>query len=177
MTATLPSRPRLGRQDLLSDQIYRRLCPTYPKGCRRAVPLISMEAPEQFMIEFGNGYFLFDEAPPRWFMPILRKLCQLGDLPSNWNSYGASAIDPQIAAFGGTLALALLNERDSLPEVVPTSRGGVMFEWHENGVDLEIDVRSPSKVHIAFESGDIEEDFETEDFEQITKRLNALRKR
>jgi hypothetical protein len=38
-----------------------------------------------------------------------------------------------------------------LPSIVPTRRGTIQIEWHARGVDLEIDVRSPTDIVAIFE--------------------------
>jgi hypothetical protein len=112
-----------------------------------------------------------------FFWPILNKICELGDLPPDWDSYGALPIDPETAAFGVGLLLNVLKPDDPVPAVVPTSRGGLMFEWHEGGIDLEIDVRSPFSIHVAFADGAHEEEFESPQQQQIQDKLNVLRGR
>lgn len=167
-----------GGQALLSDQAYREYDYEPQPPRRRSAPPITMEASEPFSIPFGSdGFFLFDSEPPAWFNPILDDICQLGELPANWNTYGAQQIDPQTAAYSITLLGSVLSHVDPLPSIVPTSRGGILIEWHIGGVDLEVDVRSPSSLHVAFEADGREEEFENADFELVQEKLNFLRGR
>jgi len=177
MSSAVLTRPR-ERQSLLSDQTYRGygLEPRTPR--HYSAPPITMEASQSLIIPFGSGaFFEFDEEPPKWFMPLLSQICQLGDLPPDWNSYGAKPVDPETAAHAVTLLLEILSERDPRPTVVPTSRGGLLIEWHEGGIDLEVDVRSPSSIHVAFEDGGREEEFENAELELVQDKLNVLRGR
>ena len=80
------------------------------------------------------------DSPPAWFFPTLQAIVGLLRLEPNWNSYGSSPISLSTAE----LALAFLLETVAgsvpPPAVVPTTEGGLQFEWHRNGLDVEIDV-------------------------------------
>jgi hypothetical protein len=136
-----------------------------------------MEAAQPFTAPFGEGQFEFEQEPPLWFRPILNKVCTLGDLQFNWNSYGAMPIDPETAVAALQILLNALSENDPQPAVVPTSGGGILLEWHVGGIDLEVDVRSPSSVQVAFEVDGQEEEFANADVELIHDKLNVLRGR
>lgn len=176
--STIMQRPRRSPEVLLSDETYRdRPVARQP---RQSLPAtrITMEALSPFVVPFGDeGSFRFDQAPDEWFMPLLSQICDLGLLPPNWNTYGAQPIDPDTAAFAVTLLLNLLSADDPFPSIVPTSRGGILLEWHEGGVDLEVDIRSPSSVHVSFEDGDDEEERERAQLDYIQEKVNILRGR
>ena len=59
-------------------------------------------------------------------------------LPSNWDSYGAGAIDPRIVQDAMGLINGLLGPTTPASRAVPLSSGGVQLEWRRQGVDLEI---------------------------------------
>lgn len=136
-----------------------------------------MEAADPLTVPFGEGQFKFEQEPPIWFQPILYKVCALGDLQFDWNSYGAKPIDPETAVTTLQIMLIVLSENDPEPAVVPTSSGGIMLEWHLAGIDLEVDVRSPSSVHVACEIDGREEYLENVDIELIQDKLRILRGR
>ena len=178
MNTGLLRRPKAGAEALLSDETYRGPMLDRPGPSRQPGTPITMEASEQFSIPFGNeGTFVFDQEPDPWFMPLLDRICELGLLPLNWDSYGARPIDPGTAIFTVKLLLGILSESAPFPSVVPTIHGGIQLEWHEGGVDLEIDIRSPSSVDMSIEDGEHDEEFEHVDFETIQEKLNILRNR
>jgi len=48
--------------------------------------------------------------------------------------------------------LALVMRDDTpVPSVCPTNRGGVQVEWHERGIDLEIETLSAYTLGVSFE--------------------------
>lgn len=178
MSAGLLKRPGRAAESLLSDQAYRDRALDQRSPRRAPAPPITMEASQPFSIPFGRErYFEFEQEPPGWFRPLLNQVCELGNLPFDWNSYGAKPIDPETAASALRLMLDVLSADDPQPAVVPTSRGGVLLEWHEGGVDLEVDVRSPSSIHVLFEDGDIEEGFENAELDVVQGKLRILRSR
>jgi hypothetical protein len=115
-----------------------------------------------FRMRFGKGYLEFKSAPPSWLSDLLGRLCALGELPSNWDSYGGLPIEPSCAVGAAGLMLSLMDRTTPIPSLVPTNRGGIQLEWHENGVDLEIEVSTASGIRALFE------DLETGHEEQFT---------
>lgn len=137
-----------------------------------------MEESGSFSMLFGfDGAFVFDQEPDDWFMPILNQVCNLGQLSRDWNSYGARAIDPKTAALAVNVLLEVLSESDPFPSVVPTSRGGVLLEWHDGGVDLEVDVRSPWSLQVSYEDGTKVEEIEHAEISFIQEKISSLRSR
>jgi hypothetical protein len=83
---------------------------------------------------------------------VSRVTNEMFKLPSNWNSYGADPIAPSIVDAGLT-TLDALNTPD-LPDpdgVVPTVRRGFQVEWHQNGIDAEVEF-SDHTVSLSFEA-------------------------
>lgn len=159
-------------ESLLSEQTYRS------RNVRRSAPPITMEASQPLSMPFGEqGSIEFVDEPPKWIMPLLNQICRLGDLSFDWNSYGALPVDPEIAANAICMLLNVLSATDPLPAVVPTSRGGLMIEWHDRGIDLEIDFRSALSIDVSFEDGDHVEEFENAELELIRQKLSILRGR
>jgi len=115
-----------------------------------------------------------DERPPAWLRPATYKLARLLALPQNWDSYGARPVDRQYVEFAlEKLLPAIMEDGTFFPEVVPTKRGGIQFEWHMCGIDLEVEILSPENVRISYEKLDApEEEWEeaiTSDFERLAE--------
>jgi len=64
-------------------------------------------------------------------------------LERDWNSYGARPIEPA-AMKGVERLMALL--RSVHPQVTPTNSGGLQVEWHEQGIDCEIEIGADGSV-------------------------------
>ena len=113
---------------------------------------------------------MFPEPPPDWFRPTLEELRSLVALAKNWDSYGARPVNPHCAASAISLLRSTLEPSMPQPSIVPTSRGGIQIEWHRDGMDIEIDVQSPSRLYVAFRDENTDEAWE----QQISEDLNPL---
>lgn len=88
---------------------------------------------------------------PGWLPPTVEKLAQLLSLGANWDSYGARPVEPQLPLAVLRLLASVMRNSSPPPDVVPTSRGTIQLEWHRDGVDLEIDVRSSGVYRVCYE--------------------------
>lgn len=80
---------------------------------------------------------------------LLKQIDSFASLEANWDSYGAEQIDPGVIDHAKRLirSIALLvPDHTPAPSVVPTSRGGVQFEWHIGGVDVEIEIHPDGTI-------------------------------
>ena len=77
----------------------------------------------------------------------LERLYALSNLPENWDSYDATPIQSDVINYAAKLMLQIMQE----PSVVPTSAGGVQFEWHRKGIDLEVYIESTRAVRFLVE--------------------------
>ncbi len=82
---------------------------------------------------------------PQWLEPTMRAVADLATLEHDWDSYGAPPIDSVLLVAGASLLLLTMRDNTPPPAVVPTSRGGLAFEWHTRGIDLEIEIVTPSR--------------------------------
>ena len=174
-TGTL-QRKGMVTEALLSDRLYRGRFPEQSFPSARIGPT-TMEAAWPLVVPFGEGEFVFEPAPDDWILPLVQQICEIGSLPENWNSYGAQQIRPEAARVAITFLLHCLSANDPFPSVVPTACGGILLEWHEGGIDLEVDIRSPSLIHVAFEDGETEEEFDQANLQLAEEKLDCLRSR
>lgn len=175
MSAGLLSRPH---QTFLSEQIYGDLNCETGTSHRYPVGSIAVDASQPLSVPFGNeGWFKFSDQPPKWFFPLLFQISELGNLSFNWNSYGALPVNPETALSALTLLLRVLTPSDPNPTVVPTSRGGVLIEWHDCGIDLEVELKSPTSIDVLFDDGSGEEEIENADLGIVEAKLQILRGR
>lgn len=86
---------------------------------------------------------------PGWLLPTLSGLQALAALPAGWDSYAAPPIDPGCVIRAVQVLVEAMEHDTPAPSVVPTSQGGIQFEWHTGGVDFEIEVE-PSNLVSAY---------------------------
>ena len=85
-----------------------------------------------------------------WQMRVLSRVFELIELEPNWDSYGASV--PTEAAGDALMDVlrSIMRPETPTPSIVPTPEGHFQAEWHTNGVDLEIEVVSPTEVVVSY---------------------------
>lgn len=88
---------------------------------------------------------------PRWLKPVVNGLVQLSNLPSDWDSYGAQRIDAWHISSAYQILATVMHDDTPAPSIVPTSDGHIQFEWHRQGIDLEVEVISPTRVAVLYE--------------------------
>lgn len=106
---------------------------------------LTAEEPLRFELKFYNGDSFAVKMygcgrEPTSFWRVMDAVKRLAELPPSWDSYGAKPLSASsVRRIFGFLP-ALLVEDIPEPAVVPTNDGGLQFEWHHNGVDLEVKV-------------------------------------
>ena len=112
------------------------------------IPISSTETPEQpkwnVLIEPPTTQWF----PSSWWEPTCLQAFSLLDLPENWDSYGARRIERDCVIEGLNFLVSVLDDETAPPSVVPSSHGGIQFEWHKSGLDLEIEVTASKRVSI-----------------------------
>jgi len=86
-----------------------------------------------------------------WFSHVAHDLQEILKLPDNWDSYGARRIDKQLVFYAASKVLApCMQTNTPPPTTVPLNKGGIMFEWHREGIDLEVRVEAPGSVFMYY---------------------------
>jgi len=118
-------------------------------------PFDTMSIPAVGALEEENRVTVFfNEAlgigSAKWFRQTVSELAKLSMLPRDWNSDNPARVNPKAIENILTLLLEILDSDSAPPVVVPTTRGGVQIEWHQNGIDLEIEAFNSSELEYYF---------------------------
>jgi hypothetical protein len=98
---------------------------------------------------FPRFQSVFDAEPQRrWEVEVVRQLVRLAGFPDNWDSYGAVRLKKDAGLFALEILQKIMRPRTPIPQIVPTSNGGVQLEWHEKGIDLEINILAPYECEL-----------------------------
>ena len=101
---------------------------------------------------FPNFYAQLNASPERkWEVEVVRALVNLARLPAGWDSYGTSPLRRDAGHFALEILQGVMRPRTPLPQVVPSSAGGVQLEWHEKGIDLELHITAPFQWELWFQ--------------------------
>lgn len=79
---------------------------------------------------------------PAWLPAVLNRMRTLSGLAPDWDGAGAKAPTEAALTAGLRLLPKVLSREAATPAVVPTPEGGVQFEWHDAGWDVEIEIDS-----------------------------------
>jgi hypothetical protein len=115
--------------------------------------------------------------PPKWFSDVAEILSSFEWLPDDWDSYGAKRIDPGCIKGAVRFLSEIVYDNTPPPSVVPTNSGGVQFEWHTKGIDLEIEIQPTIQIFAAFEDLRSQKEWEkeiTEDYSPIENIIYKL---
>lgn len=117
---------------------------------------------------------------PAWRTPTLGSMGELLSLRANWDSYGAPPTNPWSVVAALQFLFMTMQQDTPAPAVVPTSRGSVQLEWHTRGIDLEIQIESPGRMHVSYENSERGIEWEgeiTSDLEPLAKCIHELSRR
>jgi hypothetical protein len=90
-------------------------------------------------------------APVAWQLKVIQRLSDLLSLQANWDSYGARPPSASSAIALFTVLQSVMNANTPAPSIVPSPLGHFQAEWHRNGVDLEVEVITPTKIMVSFD--------------------------
>jgi len=137
---------------------------------RRLVDLVIERGPIKDLVQVP-----IPSPPPPWFSGVVRSLNRCLSLPEDWDSYGARRVDPEIAASALIFLLTRLAGLIPIaPSVCPINSGGAQFEWHTNGIDLEIAFVSPIEFEVYFNDGKIEKEWKQDDREPLDRLYELI---
>ncbi len=109
---------------------------------------------------------------PPWLEAVIESLANLLSLEPGWDSYDAGQITPEAVIDAIKLLLEIASEIDvEIPQLVPTTRGGVQLEWQRHGLLVEVEINPGSSPVVFVENGDQDEEYEGE----LTGSLAPLR--
>lgn len=87
--------------------------------------------------------------PADWLRPIVERFQALASLTEDWDGYGSPAPDRHTLINALDVLQRFMLATIAVPAVAPTPTGGVQFEWHQGGWDIEVEV-TPSGQAIAW---------------------------
>jgi len=115
------------------------------------------------------------ERTPNWFVPMCNRIKELMKLEPGWDGHDGKPVDSDVANFAAKFLRETLEPDGPVPQVVPLSYGGLQFEWHEKGIDLEIEVEAPNRIFVSFEDSKTDEELEGEFSTDYTEVMHVMR--
>jgi hypothetical protein len=83
-----------------------------------------------------------------WHAAASGELVRLARLEPGWDGHSAKKIDRATMAFATTVIGAMMLPDVPKPSIHPLPHGGIQFEWHRRGWDVEIEVVAPNRIEV-----------------------------
>ncbi len=97
-----------------------------------------------------------------WLGAVIQRAGELLQLKANWNTYGGKPIEKKAMAAALAFIERMMRTPIPYPQLVPCSNGGVQIEWHERGIDIEVEFYPNGSVGIAFEDEELNQEMSKE---------------
>lgn len=113
---------------------------------------------------------------PTWWEQLSHRAEELLGLPVDWDSYGASAVAPIAVEAAFRFLGRFMADDLPIPQLTPTSGGGVNVEWHLSDVrDIEVEFHHDGEMEALVVNGDDESAFPKEtDPDTIAEAVPSL---
>jgi hypothetical protein len=113
----------------------------------------------------------------RWIGSVFPAVQEFLRLPVGWDTYNGVPLKLDTGMFALQLLYDVMNARVPVPLVAPTSGGGIQFEWHQDGFELELCVNAPYDCELSFRDQATGEEGSfvlTTDFKLLTRMMMRL---
>ena len=123
---------------------------------------------------------LTDLQTPNWQLEVAMQLREALQLTEGWDGFRAGPIRRDVLAYACQVLDRIMQQGTPAPHVTPMSHEGLMLEWHERGVDLEIEIEVPGHLWMSFEDRveDIDDEYHLEsDLTRLTIPVDKVTKR
>lgn len=113
---------------------------------------------------------------PVWWEQLSHRAEELLGLPVGWDSYSAAAVTPIAIEAAFRFLGRFMADDLPIPQLTPTSVGGVNLEWHLSDVrDIEVEFHHDGEMEALVVDGDDESAFpKGTDPDSVAKAVPAL---
>jgi hypothetical protein len=91
---------------------------------------------------------------PAWLFPALKRCAPLLLLPFDWDRNGAPPVESTAIQASIDALWSFMADGSSIPQWTPTRAGGVQLDWHEGGIDLEIEFAPDASANAVFDDNE-----------------------
>jgi len=112
------------------------------------LPCVTTRYPFDFgdlIVEYPLG-----NIEPSWFFPVAESIQKIARLRVNWDSHGARIVSHYTLMQTLTFLFESLSPNAPTPAIVPLASGDVQLEWHQQGIDFEVEIAETGPVGFYF---------------------------
>lgn len=88
---------------------------------------------------------------PAWMKPALERVRALAEVSSGWGGSETHQLRHHALMAALNILGMVMSFESKTPQIVLTNEGGLQFEWHATGVDMEIEVRADGSAEVIVE--------------------------
>ena len=123
---------------------------------------------------------LFNFPEPDWQDSVTDQLKKILDLKEGWDGFRAGPIRHDVMVFAMHVLRDIMSRNTPAPHITPMSHEGLMLEWHENDIELEVEIEKPAHLWVSYQ--DARENIDEEkpissDLSMLTEPIDKLTKR
>lgn len=114
---------------------------------------------------------------PEWVTSVVARMEELVSLHHGWAGEGTVPPGLQVAAHALEVLSAWSEPTLASPQVVPTHEGGIQLEWHERGLDFEVEVEPSLDVEVLFYDNESSEEWDgalSEHLDDVRRAIGRL---
>ncbi len=121
---------------------------------------------------------LSERGEPPWVLAVADEIVKLRSLRREWDGYDAGPIRDDVLTFAAQLLARIMPRDTPPPHLTPMSHEGILIEWHQHGIELEIEVEAPTQVWVSYTvDGEEEEWAVRSDFSSLEMPISELTRR
>lgn len=116
---------------------------------------------------------------PHWQDLVKYQITEIFDLNEGWDGFRAGPIRRDVIDFAMHVLMQIMSRNTPAPHITPMSHEGLMLEWHENNIDLEIEIERPAHLWVSYQDAREHIDEETpisSDLSMLTEPIDKLTK-
>jgi hypothetical protein len=109
-------------------------------------------APVELLCEGRMGRMRLTVYPNgEWQRQVAQSLKRLVELPANWDFQGATPVSIEAVASVIHLLNRVMLRTTIPPTLVPGRDGSLQLEWHDRGIDLEVEIKGDGTTSIGLD--------------------------
>jgi hypothetical protein len=119
---------------------------------------------------------VLSEPKQKWADGVIAQIEDLLQLSPGWDGHQAPRLKLETVFYAWRVLTVVCKPNTPAPFVVPTTAGGLQFEWHRPGLDIELNVRAAAHVEFFAEAAGglpIEKEL-TVDFRSVVPWVDQL---
>lgn len=121
---------------------------------------------------------LSERREPPWASAVAEEIVKLRLLKLEWDGYGAGPIRGDVLNFATQLLARIMPRDTPPPHITPMSHEGILIEWHQHGIELEIEVEAPTQVWVSYTVDGEEKEWPVRsDFSSLKTPISELTRR